>query len=271
LPESDKSKLSGLSGLSELASIAGVGGSEASPVKLYPAILKSESVLKSVILKKYKTSVMKDSTNLIKFWEIDEKTPELSYDVALKNLRDCLEVSIDMKTSIISISLETSDPQISADIINSITSELDKFMRTKRTTNANKQRIWIEIRLGEVKEDLTNSEERIKIFREKNRSIGTSPALLLEQERLLREVQINSALYAELKKQYELIKIEEIKNTPIVNVMDVATPAPKKEHPKRGIIVIMSFIFTFVGSCGYIYLKHTYGNTISNMIASIKN
>ena len=45
-------------------------------------------------------------------------------------------------------------------------------------------------------------------------------------------VQINSTLYIELKKQYELTKIEEIKNIPIVNMMDAGRPAAKKEKPQ---------------------------------------
>ena len=40
-------------------------------------------------------------------------------------------------------------------------------------------------------------------------------------------------LIEELKKQYELVKIEEIKNIPIINVMDPATAAARKDKPKR--------------------------------------
>ena len=66
-------------------------------------------------------------------------------------------------------------------------------------TNASEQRKWIEARLTEVKEDLEKSENRLKEFREKNRRIVDSPqfspkrcisGLLLEQERLIRDVQI---------------------------------------------------------------------------------
>jgi uncharacterized protein involved in exopolysaccharide biosynthesis len=262
LPETDKSKLAGLGGLADLASMAGVGPGEASPVKLYPAILKSETVLKSTIYKKYKTDAFKDSVNLIEFWEIKAKTPELAYETALKYLRDNLDVSMDIKTNIITLTLETEEPRLTAEIINTVTAGLDKFMRTKRTTNATKQRQWIEDRLGEVKQDLTTSENRMKDFREKNRSVSNSPLLMLEEERLLRDVQINTALFGELKKQYELSKIEEIKNTPIVNILDEATPAAKKEKPKRSIIVAASFLFAIIGSSGYIYIKHNHRDSI---------
>ena len=44
----EKSKLSGLSDLASLAGV-NVGGSEGSLLKLYPAIIKSETLLKNVL------------------------------------------------------------------------------------------------------------------------------------------------------------------------------------------------------------------------------
>ena len=43
---------------------------------------------------------------------------------------------------------------------------------------------------------------------------------MLGQERLIRDVQIDSILYIGLKKQYEIIRIEEMKNIPIITEMD---------------------------------------------------
>ena len=254
LPETEKGKLSSFGGLSDLASLAGLSVGEASLTKLYPAIIKSETILKNVIYTEYRTKKFDEPVNLIKFYEIEEKTPEREYEAMVKGLRDNLNVTVDNKTSLVTISIETLEPQLSADILNNITSELDKFIRTKRTTNASEQRKWIENRLGEVKQDLAKSEEVLKEFREK----GISPQLLLEQERLKREVLINTTLYIELKKQYELAKIEEIKNIPIINVMDKARPAAKKENPKRSIIVLVAFFLSGFGSLFLVILMDRY-------------
>ncbi len=269
LPETDKNKLAGLGGLSDLATLAGVGSGEMSSVKLFPVILKSETVLKNVILRKYKTLKYSDSVNLLEYWDIRAKTPQLSYELTLKTLRDGLDVSMDNKSSIITLVLESEEPQLTADIINALTIELDRFMRIKRTTNANKQRQWIEERLYKVKEDLEKSENMLRGFRERNRIVSSSPQLLLEQERLQRDVQINGSLFAELRKQFELIKIEEIKNTPIVNVMDYAVPAAKKEHPKRSTIVLVSFFLAFLCSTSYVILKPIYKKSIEEFIRKI--
>jgi len=126
---------------------------------------------------------------------------------------------MDSKTSIVTMAIETEEPQLSADILNNIIREIEINIRTKRNTNASEQRKWIDARLLEVRDDLSKAENAFKNFREKNRSISSSPQLLLDQERLMREVQINSTMYIELKKQYELAKIERIRTTPIDNVI----------------------------------------------------
>lgn len=272
LPEASQSKLAALGGLSDLASLAGVNvGAEASPTKLYPVIVKSEAVLKNVIYRKYRTKAFTDSVTLVQLWDGGEENPLLAYETVLRSLRDELDVSLDSKTNVLTVSLLTKEPQLSADIVNAIAHELDVFSRTKRTTNASAQRKWIEGRLTEVKADLENSEIALKDFRENNRRVVDSPDLLLQQGRFIREVEISSALFAELKKQYEVAKIEEIKNIPIVNVMDAGRPAAKNEKPKKAIIAVVFFLLSFFGGIGFVFLRIRYADTMTHIRSFLRS
>ena len=121
-----------------------------------------------------------------------------------------------------------------------------------------------------MKQDLTKAENTLKEFREKNRQV-LSPQLLLEQERLIRDVQINATIYTELRKQFELVKIEEVKNIPIINIMDTARAPAKKDKPKRAIIVLSVFFLSFFSSVGYTIVKHQYGGQISFIVDKMKS
>jgi len=88
----------------------------------------------------------------------------------------------------------------------------------------------------------------LKEFRERNRRIMDSPQLMLEQERLARDVQINSTVFIELKKQLEVAKIEEIKNIPIINVLDPARPPVRRSYPVRRSAALTAFILSMVVS-----------------------
>ena len=106
---------------------------------------------------------------------------------------------------------------------------------------------------------MTSSENKLKEFRERNRQVF-APQLLLEQERLLRDITINGTLYSELRKQYELAKIEEIKNIPVLNVMDPARPNAMKDKPKRSTIVLGTFIISLLGAVGFVFAKNIFGD-----------
>lgn len=175
-------------------------------------------------------------------------------------------MAVDNQTFLVTLGIETRYPQLSADILNTLIRELDEFIRTKRTTSASEQRKWIEGRLEQVKFDLERAENRLKNFREANRVISGSPQLQLEQGRLVRDVEINNTLYVELKKQYEIAKIEEIKNIPIINVLDPARPPARKENPKRSVIVLLTFFLSAFVSLFLVIVVNRYEAQLSEVL-----
>ena len=60
---------------------------------------------------------------------------------------------------------------------------------------SDEKRQFIDGRIADVKKDLEGAEETLKMFRERNRQIFGSPALLLEQERLVREVEVQKKYF----------------------------------------------------------------------------
>jgi capsule polysaccharide export protein KpsE/RkpR len=246
-----------LGGLQEIASAAGIGNQIVSPSQLYPDILASERVLQNVIYHKYRTESFPSEVTLIQFYGYDDEDSVYNYEKCLKKLRGSLiTIEVDRKTTIVTLKVTTTEKQLSADIANQITAELDYYQRNFRRTNASEQRKFLEQRLSEVNQDLTKSEEKLKDFREKNRKVEQSPQLLLEQDRFARDVELNSALFIELKKQYELAKLDEIKNTPIVQVLDVARAPAKKSGPPRRIYVFAAAFLSFVGCTSWYGLSH---------------
>jgi uncharacterized protein involved in exopolysaccharide biosynthesis len=269
LPDTESNKLGGLA---ELASLAGVNiPGEMVMVKLYPDIMKSETVLQDVIEKKYNSKLFSNQVNLYEFFDIDEDTPLRTTEVALELLRKKIKIDLNLKTGLITSSIETKDAQTSADILNALTQSLNKFLLTKRTTNAGEQRRWVEQRLTEVKNDLEKAENNLKDYREKNRRVSDSPQLLLEQERFVRDVQIQSTIFTTLKQQYEIAKIEEIKNVPIINILDEAKPAALKNGPKKRYWAVGGFLLGFIGSVFYVVFDLRYRRKIKSFLSVVQN
>ena len=66
--------------------------------------------------------------------------------------------------------------------------------------------------------------------------------------RLMREVKYNEALFEALAKQYELARVEEAREAPLVQVLDKAAPPERKSGPRRAQIVILATLGGFVAA-----------------------
>jgi len=66
--------------------------------------------------------------------------------------------------------------------------------------------------------------------------------------RLLREVKYQEVMFELLAKQYELARVDESKEAPLVQAIDRATPPEKRTRPKRTLIVLATTAVAFVAA-----------------------
>jgi uncharacterized protein involved in exopolysaccharide biosynthesis len=79
------------------------------------------------------------------------------------------------------------------------------------------------------------------------------PSVGLELARLTRNLKIQEVLFELLTQEYEQAKIEEAKDTPTVQVLDVASPPIRKSKPNRKIFVIFMGFLSLFFSLAYVY------------------
>jgi uncharacterized protein involved in exopolysaccharide biosynthesis len=77
-------------------------------------------------------------------------------------------------------------------------------------------------------------------------SLRDAPQLGLEYQRRLRDVKYASAMYDVMMRQFETAKIDEARETMMVQVIDPAIPPDYKYKPKRAQIILLA---TLVGLC----------------------
>lgn len=262
LPEYGSKSSSMLSQLSGLASIAGVKVGESAPTEIYQILISSETVLQNVIYTKYLTKEFPDSVNLIEYFKIDEKddNPAIqkrkNFLVLYENLtKGRISTDVDRMTKILNITVTMPEAELSADVSNKLAQSLDLYIRTQRKSYATEQSFYLEKRTKQVKDSLTAAENNLKTFREQNRIVVQSPNLLLEQGRLMRNVEILQTVFIELTKQLEIAKIDQVKDAPVLNVKEYAKNPVKKAGPKRASSLITIMFFSFILSGLFFILK----------------
>ena len=74
------------------------------------------------------------------------------------------------------------------------------------------------------------------------------PDISLQFARLFRDAKVQETLFELLTQQYELSRLQEAKDSPVVQVLDVAKVPEKKAKPKRTLIVLAAtFTSVFLG------------------------
>ena len=107
-------------------------------------------------------------------------------------------------------------------------------------TKTSETRQFIEERIVDTEEELQSAEEALKNFRDQNRRIENSPALLLEQQRFSREVSVLTGVFTTLKQQLETTKIAEVKYTDYVVVLDPPEAPFFPSGPKKKRMVVLA-------------------------------
>ncbi len=254
----DYGNKSTLSGLGDLVAMTGLNVGNPSPTDIYDKILQSETVLGSVLKDQYKTRKFKDSVNLFIYFGIVPGKGEANETEKRENflkgyllLNSHISTEVDQITKILTIKVTMPESELSAEVVNNTVQSLDSYIRSTRRSYASNQRFYLEKRVKDVNDSLTDSEERLKAFQIENRIVDQSPELTLTRARLLRNLDMLQTVYVQITQQLELSKIDEIRDTPVINVKEFAKDPIVKAGPRRiRALVIIAFL-TLVLSATY--------------------
>ena len=244
-------------GLGEKASAGGLSSSN-----MVPDIIKSRLLAKELLKVELKTEKYKEALPLI---NIISGNPDKSIkwpDAAINAYATVLLLNIEIEQSkesaLIQLFVNASEPGLAKDIASAIIDLLNKTMSRFKISQVKEKKYFIENRLNEINVDLKASEEKLKDFRIKNRSISSSPSLILEQSRLLREVEAHTQVFITLKQEFEMVKISEIDISTIVQVLDPPEKPLYKTSPKSSKVKLVSILFGIFLSFAYIILSGWY-------------
>lgn len=90
-------------------------------------------------------------------------------------------------------------------------------------------------------------------------SFSGLPRLGVRYARLLRDVKVGETLLAFLTQEFEDARLEEAKDTPVVQVLDRAVPSDLRAKPKRKNIVVSATLVTFIVALSVAVAADRYG------------
>ena len=88
-----------------------------------------------------------------------------------------------------------------------------------------------------------------------DRQLAVLPASGLDLARLYRDARTLEQVFAVLTAQYEQSRIDEVRDTPTIDVLDRATPPEKKSRPRRSLMIAAAFLLSLGMGVGYAILQ----------------
>ena len=97
------------------------------------------------------------------------------------------------------------------------------------------------------------------------------PDLGLQYVRLLRTTKVQETLYTVLTQQYEMARIQEVKDSTTVQVLDTAKAPEKKTKPKRALIVLLSTFTALFIAVFIVFIQESLEKNKSHHLISVQN
>lgn len=234
--------------LAALRELTGVGGGYSADDEnsslLYPAILKSRLIRDVVLDHSYRFRHGSE--------RLDMTLEEYFGESNRENLRDLLEglttIDTDKKTGIIRIGVETEYPAFSEAILNQMLIELENFNHYQRRSSAGENARYLERELAVKRAEMEAAEDSLEAYQGANRNWpgSTDPEIIKIMTRLKRDVELKTRTYILLQEQYELARLDEQKDIPVVRILDKPSLPTLKSGPHRGRNVVLSGMAAFL-------------------------
>ena len=236
----DRASLSGA-----LASLGGQFGVDVTgaraQLRFYPALVGSDWLLSNLA----RSPVAGDTTVFQVFMTGGSDSRAVSpadSDAAVLKLREVVTVALDDRANIFTIRVRAPRRDIALSMTSRIIALISDFDTRVRRLRATENRRFVEDRAHEAQASLGAAEEEVARFLARNRSYEQSPDLRVAYQRLSRRVDLANDVYTTLARNLEQARIDEVKEAPVLTVVDPPHVQWKKVQPKRRTVVLGALI-----------------------------
>lgn len=236
----------GLAGLAGLAGQFGIAApsSSVSP-DFFARVLHSREILRATLQAEFPdpASDRRGSRRaLLDILHVKGKTPEERLQEGTRQLEKRTEAEIDRRTGVLTLAVEMPSPELAAAVANLMVEQLNRFNLERRQSQSREERRFSGDRLATAERELRAAEQAHLAFLQRNRVFSESPLLNFEANRLSREVQLKQEVFLTLTKSYEQARISEVRDTPVLTVIDSAVPPIQRTRPRRTLGVLIALL-----------------------------
>lgn len=183
-------------------------------------------------------------------------------DIA-KELSERINVSVDKKTGVTTLSVTMQDARISACLTDTVVRRLQDYITEYRTNKARQDFLFQEKLFERKKKEYEKAQENYAKFADANKNI-----ILLsyraEQERLENEMRLAYQVYTSVAQQLQMAeaKVQEI--TPVYTIIEPSTIPIKPSKPRKALMLIGIVFLTGLGCVSWVLFGRDFFTDLKN-------
>ena len=175
-------------------------------------------------------------------------------------IRENVMLSVDKKTSIISLAVTAQDPKVAAEISEEVISRLQTYVTNYRTEKARLDVEYYEGLYNESKEAYFKSQQLYAGYMDRNQGVVLQ-RVKTEQERLQNEMNLNYQLYNTCAQQLQAAKAKVQQETPVFTIINPPqVPLKKSNTSKLTILIASIFLGAVVAAVWILWGRDTIAN-----------
>jgi len=141
-------------------------------------------------------------------------------ELALRELRTMVSASVGIKTGLVRLAVRLDDPELARQVAARSLEELNRLNVLAQQAQASQERVFTDTRLAMARGELRVAEDRLESFLRSNRVFSGAPQLVLQEDRLRREVNLRQQVVSGLAQGLEQARLEESRNLPVITVVE---------------------------------------------------
>ena len=166
-------------------------------------------------------------------------------------IRKEINISIDKKTAVITITAKAQDPLICKTLADSVKERLQVFITNYRTRKSRVDEEYYKNLVAEAKHEYEKARQLYGSYADANTDLQLI-SFRSKQEDLENDMQLKYNAYSTMMTQYQAAKAKVQERTPVFTIVKGAAVPIKASGPKRMIFVIGMCILAFLGITIYI-------------------
>jgi uncharacterized protein involved in exopolysaccharide biosynthesis len=233
----------GRSGLASLAGQLGVAlptANQAQSPDFYLRLIRSRVLLERIARDTFVVAEMGGKRlPFAELFEVEGASPQVREEESVALLNKIVRPSVVKLTGIIEVVAVTPWPSVSKAIVTELIRGVDDFNQGTRRAQAAAERQFVEGRLALANSDLRAAEDRLERFLASNRQFGGSQELTFQRERLQRDVSVKQQVYMTLTQAYEDVRIREVRDTPVISLLE-SPSTPTEPQPRHRVTIVVA-------------------------------